>query len=275
LTSTTIGGYRLVQTGDAGAVFLQSPLLTGIPGLVHGFASRNGGVSTGTFSSLNFGLKGGDSPDNVRRNLERLAAGIGFTPARFFRAKQVHESRILRVDRDSEPEQVLVEPADGLVTGEPGHALGVLTADCVPVLLVVLDEQGRARAIGSAHAGWRGVVSGVLAAVVERLVAEHGAARDELRAATGPCIGVEAYEVGPEVAERFEGIPGVVRTDLGPRPHLDLPAAVRHRLLEAGLRDHAISQPSVCTHSQPDLFFSYRRDGPQSGHQLSVIGLVG
>jgi YfiH family protein len=256
-------------------VFLRSPLLEGIPGLSHGFASRNGGVSTGTFSSLNFGLKGGDSPDNVRRNLERLAAGVGFTPARFFRAKQVHERRILRIDRDSDPKQILAEPADGLVTDDPGHALGVLTADCVPVLLVVLDQQGRARAIGAAHAGWRGVVSGVLASVVERLAEEHGAERERILAATGPCIGVEAYEVGSEVAEHFEGIPNAVRTDLGSRPHLDLPAAVRHQLLEAGLRDQAISQPSVCTHSQPDLFFSYRRDGPKSGHQLSVIGLKG
>lgn len=272
---TTIGGYQLVQTGASGAIFLQSPLLEGVPGLVHGFASRNGGVSTGSFSTLNFGLKSGDSPDNVRRNLELLAEGVGFSAARFFRAKQVHERRILRIDRGTDSRQVLVEPADGLVTDEPGLALGVLTADCVPVLLAVLDEQDRVRAIGAAHAGWRGVVSGVLAAVVERLVREYGAAREHLRAATGPCIGVEAYEVGPEVAERFEGIEGAVRTDLGDRPHLDLPAAVRHRLLEAGLHEEAISQPSVCTHSRPDLFFSYRRDGPESGHQLSVIGLVG
>ena len=258
--------YQVTPRGD-GAVVLQTPVLQH-PGVVHGFATRRGGVSSGSFSSLNFGKKGGDDPQNVQRNLDRLGARIGFQPGRCFRLSQVHGRRVVLVDEQSDPEAVAHEEADALVTRTPGITVGVNTADCVPVLFVA---PGR-RVVAAAHAGWRGVVRGVLQATAETMVRELGCTMGDIRAAQGPCIGPCCFEVGQEVAERFAEIPGVIiRTEGRTRPHLHLPAAVNYVLLEMGIE--LTSQPSVCTHCQDDVFFSYRRDGAGTGHHLSVIGL--
>lgn len=265
--SDTAFGYDLLRS-PSGAAALASPLLRG--GVVHGFSTRAGGVSPGSFASLNFGLKGGDSPDNVRRNLERLAALVGFDADRLFRVKQVHGSRVVEVRAGDDPRAVLVEEADALVSSAPGVTLGVVTADCVPVLLV--DPQ--APAVGVAHAGWRGLRAGVVQAAVERMGQLYGSAPTRLLVATGPCIGACCYEVGDEVAASFQGIPGAVVPRPGRRPHLDLAVGVRHALVSAGVAVDRIAQPAgLCTHCQRELFFSYRRDGSVTGHHLSVVGL--
>ncbi len=253
---------------DGGAVVLRSPLLR-LDGVRHGFATRRGGESSGSFSSLNFGKKGGDDPVNVRRNLRRLGKRVGFDPARFFRLSQVHGRRVIVVDDRSDPAAVAREEADALVTREPGTTVGVNTADCVPVLFAA----PKAGVVAAAHAGWRGVVRGVLQATAQTMIEKLGAGLGDLRAAQGPCIGPCCYEVGEEVAEQFAGIPGaVVRKEGRPRPFLHLPSAVNYVLLDMGIE--FTSQPSVCTHCQEDLFFSYRRTGPGTGHHLSVIGLA-
>lgn len=252
---------------DGGAEVLRSPLLT-IDGVVHGFATRRGGVSGGTFASLNFGKKGGDEAQNVQRNLARLGARVGFEPGRFFRLSQVHGRRVVMVDGRSDHAAVAREEADALVTNTPGITVGVNTADCVPVLFAARDRRG----VAAAHAGWRGVVRGVLQATAETMIKEFGCSMGDITAAQGPCIGPCCYEVGEEVAEQFAEIPGVIiRTEGRTRPHLHLPAAVNYVLLEMGIE--LTSQPSVCTHCQDDVFFSYRRDGAGTGHHLSVIGL--
>jgi YfiH family protein len=262
---TVVGGYLLSHPAGAAAV-LTSPVLAkaGVP---HGFGTRLGGVSTGTFASLNFGLKGGDSPENVRANRECLARTVGFEPERLFRLRQVHGRRVVSVDGASDPEPASSEEADALVTQEPGVALGVGTADCVPVLFA----DPAAGVVGAAHAGWRGIRSGVLQAIVEDMRA-RGASSVGLRAAVGPCIGPCCYEVGEEVAEQFEAIEGAVHRDRGPKPHLDLVTAVRERISAAGLAPEAVGSPEgLCTRCQEDLFFSFRRDQARTGHHLSVV----
>ncbi len=259
--------YRLVD--GEGAVVLQSPLLE-LPGLVHGFATRRGGVSQGTFQSLNFGLKGGDRPEHVRANLDRLGRRVGFAPERCYRLSQVHGREVVVIAGDEDPAAVLRTPADALVTDRAGVTLGVATADCVPVLLV---DPVR-RAAGAAHAGWRGLAGGVLEATIATLADRFGAVPSRLLAAIGPCIGPCCYEVGEEVASALATTPAALLRGDGPRPHLDLPAAARARLVAAGLAEASISAAGLCTRCHDDLLFSYRRDRELSGHHLSVVGLV-
>jgi hypothetical protein len=260
------GGYDLVGEPSDGAVVWRTRALEA-PRLVHGFATRQGGVSDGSFVSLNFGLKAGDDPRHVRENLARLARRLAFDATRLFRARQVHGRTVRVVGPEDDPAEVLREPADALVTAVPGTTLGILTADCVPVLLADV-ERG---VVGAAHAGWRGVVAGVLQATVETLAERFGCAPRQLRAALGPGIRRCCYEVGPEVAAQFASIPGAVRVAAGMRrPHLDLPAAVRHILGELGIE---AAEVDICTRCREELCFSYRRDGEAAGHHLSVVGL--
>lgn len=260
-------GYE-VFTGGEGAVVLRSAGLD-LPGVVHGFGTRRGGVSGGSFASLNFGVKGGDDPQNVRRNLERLGASVGFDPDRFYRLSQVHGRRVITVDGSEDPALVSQEQADALVTSTPGVCVGVNTADCVPVLFA----DPVAGVVAAAHAGWRGIVGGVLQATLAVMENELGCDRARMAAAQGPCAGPCCYEVGQEVAEQFAGIPGaVVRVEGRARAHLNLPVAVAHLLAQLDIAK--AGRPTCCTHHQQELFFSYRRDGAATGHHLSVIGLI-
>ncbi len=264
------GGY-LLRRAASGVVTLHSPRLAALEaeGIVHAFAARLGGVSEGSFASLNFGLKGGDPREHVAENLARLAATLGLDPRRCYRARQVHGRALLAADR-AEPEALALSEADALLAAERGSAVGVLTADCVPVLFADA-ERGL---VVAAHAGWRGIVGGVLEAAVGELRARGGEPRG-LHAASGPAIGPCCYEVGPEVAAPFAArFPAAVSPGPRGRPHLDLQAAVGATLLELGLRPERIDRPSLCTRCRADLCYSYRRDGDGTGHHLSLIGLT-
>ena len=231
------------------------------PGLLHGFTDRLGGVSQGRFATLNFGRRWGDDPAAVDENLRRVAAAAGFRPADLRLVRQVHGAVVLRA-RDlapgAEADALWAARADGPIL------VGVLTADCVPVLLA--DDA--AERVAAVHSGWRGTVAGVVPQAVAALVAA-GAAPERLRAAIGPCISAAAFEVGPEVAALFPA----AHVDLtGPRPHVDLVAVVRDQLLAAGLPLAAIERVGGCTYREPDRYFSYRRDGAGIGQHLAFIG---
>jgi purine-nucleoside/S-methyl-5'-thioadenosine phosphorylase / adenosine deaminase len=239
---------------------LRSPLLAAR----HGFSTRLGGVSTGRYATLNLGAKWGDDPAHVDENRRRLAAAAGFDAARLATVRQVHGAAFADVDGRSADGLAATE-ADALVATEPGRTVGVYTADCVPILFS--DGAGR---VAAAHAGWRGTIAGVAAVALEALAAA-GARRSEVRAAFGPSIGPCCFEVGDEVAARFESIPGAVVRRGGARVHVDLWAANRHLLLQAGLSSHQIDSSPPCTHCDGERFFSYRRDGAQIGQMLSFI----
>ena len=172
---------------------LHAPGLSSLTGIAHGFFTRHGGVSTGIYASLNCGIGSKDEPAAIRENRARVTSHLG--ASNLASAYQVHGTRALVV---SEPWPVDERPkADVMVTATQGIALGVLTADCAPVLFA--DAQ--ARVVAAAHAGWRGALSGIVEAAIEAME-DLGAKRERIRAVVGPCIGQGAYEVGTEFEVR-------------------------------------------------------------------------
>ena len=202
-------------------------------GIRHAFFTRRGGVSEGLFGSLNCGFGSGDSPERVARNREIAMDHIGLPADRLVTVRQIHSAEVVIVDQPWRREESPC--ADGLVTAVPGIALGVLAADCAPILL----HDPVARVIGAAHGGWRGALGGVVEATLARM-AELGATRRRIRAAIGPCIAQRSYEVGPEFPQPFVAEdPGNIRF-FAPAPSLgrflfDLGGYIAHRLARAGI----------------------------------------
>ena len=244
------------------------------PGLVHGFFTRRGGVSGGHFESLNCGFGSGDAADSVARNRVIAMQQLGVPPDRLVTCYQVHSATVVTV---KEPWPGDAAPrADGLVTAVPGIALGILTADCAPVLL----EDSGAGVIGAAHGGWRGVLGGVLEATIERMEA-LGAKRACIRTGIGPCIAQCSYEVGPEFPDPFVSEDPAGAAYFLPAARIDhflfdLPGYAQYRLARAGVK--SIERVDHDTVSDDVHFFSYRRAylrGEQVyGRALSAIALL-
>jgi hypothetical protein len=238
-------------------------------GFSHAFFTRRGGTSRGPYASLNFSWTVGDDERNVIENVSRAARQLGVDASRLYWLSQVHGSDAHVVTDSEDPTAVRERSGDALLGAAAGVACGVRTADCVPVLLA--DE--RSGCVAAAHAGWRGVVLGVVPATVEHLRALAGRGA-EIVAAIGPHISAGAFEVGEDVADelaRSSPVAGVVRRGSAERPHVDLRAIVRAQLRAAGVDDARVDDVFGCTVSDPELFFSYRRDGPRSGRHLSAI----
>ena len=247
---------------------LRARALDGVP---HGFLGRRGGVSEGVCGGLNVGLGSGDDPVAIAENRRRAAEAVA-PEARLVTLHQVHSGDALYADApfpdDARPH------ADGMVTDRPGLVLGILTADCAPVLFADAD----AGVVGAAHAGWKGAFSGVVEATVAEM--EHrGASRARIAAAVGPCIARRSYEVDAPFLRRFsEADPEHERFfTLGREGHhqFDLEGFVLSRLAAAGLtRIEALGED---TYSQLDRFYSYRRathrGEPTYGRQISLIAI--
>ncbi len=244
-------------------------------GCPHGFSTRHGGVSDGPFGSLNLGLSAAitDSPDDpaatrelsrVEINITRFLAACGLGGRRAVRVRQVHGACAL----DAAEVTDRTNPADALVTASAADAILVRNADCVPILLACR----RTGQVAAVHAGWRGLVAGIIEASVGRLVT-GGATPDSLCAAIGPSIGVDAYEVGEEVAAAFAArhLDEVIRRDR-PRPHLDCHGAAERILRRLGVPASSIDGEPLCTLARPEEFFSARRDGAISGRLAAAIG---
>ena len=248
------------------AEFLESALLRNA-GFRHAFFTRNGGVSQGAYRSLSFSIAAGDSPDNVQRNLERAGVALGVPGARVHFLSQVHGRVALTLTGSELQADLIRVEGDALVSRSPGLACGVRSADCVPVLLA----DRRSGAVAAAHAGWRGVASGVVSATVGALRALSPDL--DLVAAIGPHISLAAFEVSDDVAETLLSAshdPHVVDRSRA-KPHVDL-----RRMLHAELHTHGLSESQIddvwgCTVSEPEQFFSFRRDGKASGRHLSAI----
>ena len=215
------------------------------------FSTRQGGVSDGSYASLNLGLKTADEPDNVAENRRRLFGEVGARPGGVSWSFQRHSATVLRAGQGG------MGDGDGVWTDSPDEAVLQLTADCVPIALVRTDPARPAVAV--LHAGWRGLLAGIVAAGVEAL------GPGPLAAAVGPSIGPCCYEVGPEVAEPFG--PDVMRGR-----NLDLWAASERALRAAGVE--RVERFDLCTACNPELFFSHRRDSGVTGRQ-GVIARVG
>ncbi len=236
----------------------------------HAFFTRAGGVSTGGFASLNCGASTGDDPANVAANRERVAARLEVAPTALVTAKQVHGANVVVVTKPwsdaDRPE------ADGLVTATPGIALGLLTADCGPILFACPD----AEVVGAAHAGWRGALGGVVEAVVDAME-RLGAPRSRIFAAVGPAIAAASYEVGPEFPAPFlrddPASAAFFSAGRADHFHFDLPGYLTSRLLSAGVG--RVEPLGLDTFTDSGRFFSHRRstlaNEAQCGRQISAI----
>ena len=253
---------------------IQARCLTGQPGIAHGFFTRQGGVSTGLYASLNCGPGSEDEAASVIENRTRVASHLGVAVTRLVTPQQIHG--VHAVVATAAWTMETMPKADAIVTQTRGLAIGVLAADCTPVLFA--DPE--AGVIGAAHAGWRGAVGGVIEATVAAMVT-LGARRDRIRAAIGPCISPDAYEVGPEFEARVLALDPanqrfLTRHEAQARAHFDLPACVLERLRAEHLGD--IENASVCTYGRESLLFSYRRTthrrAPDYGRQISAIVLT-
>ncbi|MFD1625796.1 peptidoglycan editing factor PgeF [Azospirillum griseum] len=229
--------------------------LNDITHIRHAFFTRNGGVSTGLYTSLNCGLGSKDDPAAVRENRARAATRMEVTPDSLVTCYQIHSPTCVVVDTPWTPDAS--PQADAMVTNKPGVALGILTADCAPVLFA----DTKARVIGAAHAGWKGAKGGVLEATVARMV-ELGASPNRIVACIGPCIAQRSYEVGPEFPAPFLAEDERNRDYFAPARRaghflFDLPAYVTRRLGDAGVA--MIQRCPNDTVAEEDRFFSYRR----------------
>ena len=243
---------------------------TALRAVTHGFFTRRGGASSGVFAGLNCGQGSSDQSEIVAINRARVAEAVNVAPDNLITVHQVHSATVVPLDAPPEPRP----QADAVVTSTPGLALGVLTADCQPVLFA--DPENAV--IGAAHAGWRGALSGILDATLDAMEG-LGADRTSIIAVIGPTISQRAYEVGPEFLDEFlaedpDNHRFFANGD-GGRYMFDLPAYGLHRLRQAGV-GHA-EWTRHCTYSEPERFYSYRRathaGEADYGRLISVIRL--
>lgn len=242
-----------------------------LDGVSHGFLGRRGGISTGMVAGLNVGTGSADDPEAIAENRTRAREAV-LPGARLVTLYQVHSSDAVAV---IEPFEDRLRPrADALVTDRPGLALGILTADCAPVLLA--DRE--AGVVGAAHAGWKGAIGGVTDSTIA-LMETLGAKRERIAAAVGPCIARASYEVDAGFFRRFadadlanerffaDGKPGHFQ--------FDLEAYVAHRLASAGIR--TVEALGLDTYSDESRFYSFRRathrGEPDYGRQIAIIGI--
>ncbi|HUY27480.1 MAG TPA: peptidoglycan editing factor PgeF [Candidatus Binataceae bacterium] len=238
------------------------------PGLAAGFLGRLGGVSRGAFGSMNMSDQIGDEPRCVAENWRRLLAALapGLIFARSIQVHGIDVRVVTRADANERPQ------ADAMVTREAGIVLGIMTADCVPVLLSAPDYGTS----GAMHAGWRGVIGGIAGAGI-RAMNSIGAPPESIRAALGPSIGPCCFEVDRTLAERFSAeVPGADRhrrEGRSGKAYLDLRAIVRDQLIAAGVAADAIESVGPCTRCAADRYFSRRAaGGATTGLQLSFAG---
>jgi YfiH family protein len=253
---------------------LNSPALHNLEGIVHGFLTRRDGVSEGLYSSLNCGFGADEAKENVHENRRRTLERVGCPSAKLVTGYQIHSAKVEIVTAPWKcPEDA--PQVDALVTKQSGIALGIMTADCVPVLFA----DSSAGVIGAAHAGWQGAIKGVTDNTIDAME-NLGAQRSNISCAIGPCIAQSSYEVGAEFAHRFfeeneNNIGYFIPSPREGRFLFNLRKYVGDRLKSYGVGQVSISKND--TYSEEELFFSYRRSCHRKeadyGRGLSVIAL--
>ncbi|NTJ42943.1 peptidoglycan editing factor PgeF [Agrobacterium larrymoorei] len=252
---------------------VQSPLLASAGSRIrHGFFTRQGGVSEGIYRGLNVGLGSEDKREAVLENRKRVADWFAMPVEKLATVHQIHSPDVVVVDEHYSGER---PQADAMVTATPRMVLGVLAADCGPILFA----DANAGVIGAAHAGWKGAVYGVLENTIEAML-RLGAKRENIVAVLGPSISQENYEVGPERVESLKELDPAYDTYLAPSPNkghafFDLKQLTVDRLVKAGVRAENLG---ICTYSDEERFFSFRRtthlSEPDYGRQISAIAIL-
>jgi len=298
-TSLNRAPWKRRQSSTSAADIIRAKIFADLPRLVHGFSTRKGGVSDCYGGrTLNLGLTSDDKKENVLRNRELFAEALGAVDSSgrqwpLVQVQQIHSAMVLSVD--TAPQQALT--GDGVITGTPGLLLGIKTADCVPILVV----DGKRRAVGAFHAGWRGTAARVVEKGIGEMRRRFGSKPGDLRAAVGPCIRSCCYVVGAEVQAEFESqfsyahelfhevfnsnsvhfkypllflnqrAPG--HGDAASDLHLDLVAANCRQLQDAGVDSKHIEIVEGCTACDTKRFFSHRAEFGKTGRMMAAIGI--
>lgn len=258
-------------------IYVTFPKLEQCGAVRHIFSTKCGGVSSGQFGEMNLSFHNGDTRENVLKNYEILCGAVGINPAHLVLTRQTHTANIKTVTKDdcgigySRPD---FSDIDGLITADRGVALVTQFADCTPVLLC--DPKNRV--IANVHAGWRGTVQNIGGLAVERMVREFGCRRENLIAAIGPCIGPCCYEVDDPVYEAFLplGIPmdTIMTPNANGRYQLDLRAANRLLLQNAGVSPERMDIADLCTCCHADQLHSHRATAGKRGNLAAIIELI-
>ena len=267
-------GFGMITS--RGVTYLASELLDRIQGVRHGFSTRVGGVSPAPWNTLNLGFSSGDEGDRVKANWRRFMDSAAFGSRPLVHLTQIHSANSVLVGRTPETPFHNAGEADGLISEQNNVALAVLGADCLPILIV---GGSPARVVGAVHAGWRGVAAGAAVKTIERMIANSGGALlpSDFTLAFGPHIRKCCFEVGPEVVEQFKQVGELAEGELkagdGDRAFLDLASIATRQLVALGVSADQIEAVRHCTKCRPDLFFSYRGEGPNRGMQGAAISL--
>ncbi|MDA3864522.1 MAG: peptidoglycan editing factor PgeF [Deltaproteobacteria bacterium] len=250
---------------------LQAPLLSKIP-VKHAFTTRIGGYSSGVFTSANMHYKKGDKI-NVCKNRRQLFRQLGLSSSSLRLVNQVHGNTVVKAGLENSYEDLLKANADGIISKDPRICVAVYTADCLPVLL----STSRGNAVAALHAGWRGIIAGIISSGVDALCQLAGESPHQFIAAIGPAIGRCCFETGLEVAQQFREqnleefiLPHSSKN----KKYIDLAGSVKSKLLKSGILSKNISSFNHCTFCDQEKFFSYRRDGWPTGQMLSLIAPI-
>jgi polyphenol oxidase len=240
-------------------------------GILHAFSTRLGGVSEPPYASLNLGFGSGDERWRVHGNRERLGRAVGINLSDLVALRQVHGNRVIVLREVSDASLVRGTPGDGLITDRPYLPLGVITADCFPVVLVAPSLP----AAGIVHAGRKGIAARIVPAAIELMCREFHGRPEAVFAAIGPGIGRCCYEVDEVNAAPFQTQfgpqAGVYRPSRPGHLYLDLQQALLLQLRAAGIPSTHLWYADLCTACHPQWFYSYRREGPRSGRMLNVV----
>lgn len=243
--------------------------------LFHFATTIQGGVSSGTYTSLNLSPYSGDNPDYVNQNKERIANVMGISVENLYIPYQTHEDKTLVIDKvfldkSNQEKAELLKGIDALITDQKNICIGITTADCVPILIY----DSKKNILAAAHAGWKGTVAKIAYKTVEKMIKTFACNPNDLIAGIGPCISSECFEVGEEVVEIFRKS-GFTTKDIGYRNsetgkmHFNLELTNKLILNEAGIPFENIECANLCTYSNPEMFFSARRQTIYSGRMLT------
>ena len=255
---------------------LQFVNLSGFSGLMHFSTTRLGGCSTGIYEALNLGFNSGDLPEKVIKNRNILCTALEINPVRLVFPNQTHTATTRTIDASyfetgKEERFHFLNETDALITNLKGVCIAIKTADCVPVLLY----DPKQKVVAAVHAGWRGTVQNIVSLTINKMTAEFGTNPSDLFAGIGPSISPEVYEVGEEVWNQFAPEFYYPANSAGSnKRYLDLWKANMHQLILSGVPVEQTEVSKICTLSDPERFYSARRDGQKSGRMATAIMLI-
>ena len=253
-----------MPSGEPKIPFKTFAVLQEFAGLVHGYSTRQGGVSRAPYHWLNLGMHTGDDPERVRQNRGLYFEALGVPADRLVFPEQVHGKRVEIVNKPG-----IVSQCDGLITDQPNLYLTIQTADCFPVFLLE-EEQG---VVALLHSGWRGTAANIVAEAIRKMVAEFSVRPENMVAAVGAGIQQTCYQVDAATAQRFDD--RYLIPDGEDHFLLNVQANIVDQLITAGIPADRIEADATCTHCATDMYYSYRRDGRHSGRMMAVIGMGG